>query len=248
LNAAKGAVDMSAAAGARNYVLVHGAWHGGWCYARVAEALRSGGHRVFTPTLTGLGERSHLADLGEVGLGVHIRDVANVIRWEQLDEVILCGHSYGGLVAGGVADAMPERIASLVYLDAIIPDDGKCMLDYLEPGMAAAFAAAAAANGGVLPPIAAAALGVNRADEAWVDALCTPHPFASYTERQVLSGAYLGIAKIAYVRAAAWAGAGRQTHYQRAKDAGWALFDVAGGHDLMLDAPNEVARILLEAA
>src|SRR5688500_14307656 len=103
---------MSPAAPTRDLVLVHGAWHGGWCYARVAEALRASGHRVFTPTLTGLGERSHLASLGEVGLGVHIRDVLNVIRWEQLEEVVLCGHSYGGLVVGGVADAVPERIAS----------------------------------------------------------------------------------------------------------------------------------------
>jgi pimeloyl-ACP methyl ester carboxylesterase len=241
---------MAPAARPRNYVLVHGAWHGGWCYTRVADTLRASGHRVFTPTLTGLGERSHLAGLSEVGLGVHIRDILNVIRWEQLDEVVLCGHSYGGLVVGGVADAAPERIASLVYLDAIIPDDGKCMLDYLEPGMAAAFAAAAAAHGGHLPPIAAAALGVNPTDEALVDALSTPHPFASYTERQTLSGAYMAIAKMAYVRATAWAGAGStaQPHYQRAKAAGWAVFDVAGGHDLMLDAPDEVARILLEAA
>src|SRR5277367_5938777 len=81
----------------RAFVLVPGAWHGGWCYARVAEILRARGHRVFTPTLTGVGERSHLAQLGVVNCSTHVQDVVNVIKWEQLDDVILCGHSYGGI-------------------------------------------------------------------------------------------------------------------------------------------------------
>jgi len=233
----------------RNFVLVHGAWHGGWCYARVAAILRAQGHRVFTPTLSGLGERSHLAGLGEIDLSVHIDDIVGVIRWERLDEVVLCGHSYGGLVAGGAADRVPERIAALVYLDAIVPEDGKAMLDYLEPEMAAAFVRMAAEHGGTLPPVAAAALGVNAADEAMVDALCTPQPFATYTERLSLSGAHLGIARKIHVRATAWPGAERtaRAHQRRAGEAGWAVAEVSGGHDLMLDAPDAVAQVLLAA-
>ena len=234
----------------RDFVLVHGAWHGGWCYARVAERLRAAGHRVFTPTLSGLGERAHLARLGKIDLSVHIGDVTGVIGWEQLQDVVLCGHSYGGLVVGAVADAMPERIASLVYLDAIIPEDGKAMLDYLEPAMAAGFVQAAKENHGLLPPVPAAVLGVNPADQAMVDALCTPQPFATYTQSLALSGGHLAIAKTAYVRATDWPGAERtrEAHDHRAKADGWAVFEAAGGHDLMLDAPAEVARILLQVA
>ena len=80
---------------AYTFVLVHGAWHGGWCWQRVADRLRSGGHIVFTPTLTGLGERSHLLRAG-IDLKTHIADVVNVMKWEQLSDVVLCGHSYGG--------------------------------------------------------------------------------------------------------------------------------------------------------
>lgn len=231
----------------RTFVLAHGAWHGGWCYARVAEYLRGQGHRVFAPTLTGLGERSHLARLGVIDCSTHIRDVLGVIRWEQLDEVVLCGHSYGGLVVGGVADAMPERIASIVYLDAVIPEDGKSMLDHLDPSMAESCRSAVV--DGLLPPFPAEMLAVNPADRAMVDALCTPQPFGTYTERLSLTGAHLGVARKTYVWASAWAGAQRvaQTHYRQAVDAGWDTFEVAGGHDLMLDAPDEVAGILAQA-
>jgi len=91
------------------FVLVHGAWHGGWCWQRVADRLRGGGHTVFTPTLTGLGERSHLLRAG-IDLKTHIADVVNVMKWEGLSDVVLCGHSYGGMVISGVAEALPQAI------------------------------------------------------------------------------------------------------------------------------------------
>src|SRR6185437_2887529 len=99
------------------YVLVHGAWHGGWCWKRVRKPLQAQGHEVFTPTLTGIGERSHLLS-PQVNLETHIEDVVNLIRWEELSNVVLCGHSYGGAVISGVADRIPERIGALIYLDA----------------------------------------------------------------------------------------------------------------------------------
>ena len=110
------------------YVLVHGAWHGSWCWKRVRKGLRDTGHQVFTPTLTGLGERSHL-NSAAVNLSTHIADVVNLLRWEDLSDVILCGHSYGGTVITGVADRIPERIRTLVYLDAFVPEDGECLFD-----------------------------------------------------------------------------------------------------------------------
>src|SRR5215469_5433201 len=109
------------------FVLVHGAWHGGWCWQRVADRLRSGGHSVFTPTLTGLGERSHLLREG-IDIGTHIADVVNVMKWEQLTDVVLCGHSYGGFVISGVAEQMAPAIRSVVFLDAFVPNDGDTTL------------------------------------------------------------------------------------------------------------------------
>src|SRR5512145_270953 len=99
----------------RTFVLVHGAWHGGWCWRRVADLLTKAGHRVFAPTLTGLGERSHLANAG-IDLSTHIADVANVLKWERLDNVVLAGHSYGGFVISGAVERMPDAIASMVYV------------------------------------------------------------------------------------------------------------------------------------
>src|SRR6266702_721698 len=113
-----------------DFVLIHGAWHGSWCWARVRRLLADAGHRVFTPTLTGLGERSHLLSR-DVGLETHIADVANLMIWENLRDVVLVGHSYGGIVARHVADRMPDRIRSLIYLDAFVPVNGKTLFDYL---------------------------------------------------------------------------------------------------------------------
>src|SRR6266852_5627592 len=115
-----------------DFVLVHGTWGGGWQWRPVAERLRARGHRVFTPTLTGLGERAHLVSR-DTGLDTHVADIVNVIAWEDLTRVALVGTSYGGLVISGVADRMPEGIASLIYLDAALPEHGKCMLDRVPP-------------------------------------------------------------------------------------------------------------------
>ena len=110
------------------FVLVHPAWFGGWCWKKVKPILRGRGHEVFTPTLTGLGERAHLANR-EVGLGTHIEDVANVLKFEDIRDAILVGNSSGGMVITGVADRMPERIAHVVYLDAFVPEDGQSLFD-----------------------------------------------------------------------------------------------------------------------
>ena len=111
------------------FVLVHGAWPGSWCWKRVRHALQAAGHAVFTPTLTGIGERAHL--LAEsVNLQTQTLDVLNLIRWEELSDFVLCGHSYGGMVVTGVADQMPERLRSLVYLDAFVPEHGQCLADF----------------------------------------------------------------------------------------------------------------------
>jgi pimeloyl-ACP methyl ester carboxylesterase len=229
----------------RTYVLVHGGFHGGWCYARVAKILRAAGHQVYTPTLTGLGERSHLVD--GVNCSTHIQDVLNVIKWEQLNEVVLVGHSYGGFIVGAVADRIPGRIAALVYLDAIIPVNNMAMLDTVEPSDIPAIVRSTGEHGGYLvPSFPAAAFGVNEADVALVNSLVTPQPFGTLTERITLSGAYMGIRKKVYVHAARHPR--MRLYYDRVKDdPTWVSFLLECGHDVMLDAPDVLAKILIEA-
>src|SRR6201999_2452090 len=128
-----------------DYVLVHGAWWGSWCWTRVRALLAAEGHRVFTPTLTGLADRSHLLSR-DVSLDTHIADVTNLMIWEDLRDIVLVGQSYGGAVTRHVADRMPDRIQSLVYLDAFVPENGKALFDYL-PDKGKSFRELAVANG-----------------------------------------------------------------------------------------------------
>lgn len=129
-----------------NFVLVHGGWQGGWSYQRVAKLLRQAGHEVYTPTLTGLGERSHLAVM-PINLDTHIIDIINTILWEDLSDVVLVGHSYGGMVVTGVADRISDRISALVYLDALVPEDGDTLFSG-KPELMGPFVARVAESGG----------------------------------------------------------------------------------------------------
>jgi pimeloyl-ACP methyl ester carboxylesterase len=230
------------------FVLVHGAWHGGWCYARVAERLRARGHHVFTPTLTGLGERVHLAR-NDITLTTHVTDIVNVLRYEDLREVVLCGHSYGGAVITGVVEAEPERIAALVYLDAFVPENGQSLQDLVPEAQRARQTEGAAANGGFVPPIPAAHFGVNESDRAYVDGLCVPQPLETFRERLALTGARERVAHKTYLRAGTYRSLPFDTARGRvAGTPGWFVEEIPSGHDVMLDAPDALAAALLAAA
>jgi pimeloyl-ACP methyl ester carboxylesterase len=231
----------------RNYVLVHGGFHGGWCYARVAKMLRGLGHNVYTPTLTGLGDRSHLAHRS-VDCTTHILDVVNLITWERLEDVILVGHSYGGFIIGGVCEKIPAKIATVVYLDAVIPVDGMAMMDVVDDADVPGILRAAGQNGGALiPSFPASAFGVNAKDAPMVDALVTPQPLLTFTERLTLTDAYMSIRKKVFIKAKHYDRSER--HYQSVKnDPAWSCHVVDCGHDIMLDAPEELTRLLLAAA
>ena len=230
------------------FLLVHGAFHGGWCYARVAEILRAAGHRVFTPTLTGLGERSQLYSPA-INASTHVRDVLDVIRFEELDDVVLAGHSYGGQVVTGVAEAVPERIRALVYLDAFVGRDGLSTLDMDTPAAVAFHTETARSNGGhTIPPIPSAVFGVHATDQAWVDRLCTPQPFAPFAARLSLTGRHEEVARRSYVYATGWNTSFEATYDAvRAQD-GWTTHEFDCGHDVMIDRPRETANALLAAA
>ena len=233
---------------ARTFVLVHGAWHGGWCWGRVAEVLRRDGHGVFTPTLTGLGERAHLAHAG-IGLATHVTDIVNVLKWEGLGEVVLAGHSYGGFVVSGVAEQVPEAIASMVFVDAFVPENGECLLDLASPAARERFEPAIAKGDGFVPKIPAAAFNVNEQDRAWVDGLCVPQPRATFTERAALTGARERIARKTYIRAAGYPSQSFDAAAAKARASGsWRVLELPCGHDIMVDMPEKLAEILVESA
>ena len=233
---------------ARNFVLVHGAWHGGWCWRRVSERLAAAGHRVFAPTLTGLGERRHLLNR-DVSLAMMFQDVIGVIEAEKLTEVILVGHSFGGTIIAGVADRIPERIAQLVFLDGSIAESGQSLLDGVMPPEVAASrrAASQAHDGGVsLPPPKAAVLGISDpADAAWVEREMTPHPFATFTETvrwnaPVGNGrpkTYIDCTEPSYAPLAA-------LKARLQSQAGLTFVELKTGHDAMVSAPEELTAIL----
>jgi pimeloyl-ACP methyl ester carboxylesterase len=230
------------------FVLVHGAWHGGWCWRRVAERLHAGGHAVFTPTLTGLGERTHLMRAG-IGLDTHIADVVNAMTWEGLGDVVLCGHSYGGFIISGVAEKMASAIRSIVFLDAFMPRDGESVRELTGPAVREAIDVALQRGELGIAPRSAEAFGVNPADRAWVDRLCVPHQIATFTDKIKLSGAVDRVARKTYVRAASYTNPGFDRALGTIKaNHSWRTHEVACGHDVMVDAPERLCEILLEAA
>ncbi|MBV9261965.1 MAG: alpha/beta hydrolase [Pseudolabrys sp.] len=230
----------------RTFVLVHGAWHGGWGWTRVVERLRAKGHAVYAPSLTGLGERAHLLH-PDVDLSLHIEDVLGVVHYEDLSDVVLVGHSYGGNVISGVAEKVGGKIRSLVFVDAFIPDDGQSVLDIVQPVVAEAIRAAAARGDKTVPVRDAAAFLVNEKDRAWVDRLANPQPIGTFLEKIKLTGARDQLPR-AYVRATGYPNVAFDAAYARAKAEGWRTYEVDCGHDIMINEPDRLTEILIEAA
>jgi pimeloyl-ACP methyl ester carboxylesterase len=228
-------VAVRAEAKARTFVLVHGAWHGGWCWRRVADRLTAKGHYVAAPTLSGVGERSHLK-AEDINLTTQIDDVVGEIKWKDLNDVVLVGHSYGGMVITGVAEQMHERIAAIVYLDAFVPGDGQALADFTtrtswpEP---------------VTPPFPVSVFHVNEKDAAWVSGKLTAHPTQCFTQKLKVTGAYQSIARKLYIRAPLFANKGFDQALERCRaDSAWQTATVTCGHDVMIDQPAELAEML----
>ena len=225
------------------FVLVHGAWHGGWCWSRVAAQLRAQGHEVFTPTLTGLGERVHLAG-PEIDLDTHIQDVTGLLEAEELSDVVLCGHSYGGFVITGVAEKAVERIGALVYLDAFLPEDGQSLSSITGTGQVAP------GEDWRIPPRKAEAFRVaTPEDRDWVDRRCVPQPRGTFNPPLAHSSPWKRIANLTYVRAEGYDPSPFVPYAQAAKDdPAWHYEGVPCGHDVMVDMPMDLAEILAGAA
>jgi pimeloyl-ACP methyl ester carboxylesterase len=232
----------------KTFVLVHGSWHGGWCWRRVSDRLEKLGHKVYTPTLTGLGERSHLLD-EKVNLTTHITDIVNVIKWERLSNVVLCGHSYAGYPVSGALEQIGSAVSSLVLLDSFLPDNGDSILEKGNPRVAESIRAAVEKKQLSLPPLSASFFQVNEADRAWVDSMCTPQPLGTYTEKLMLTGARERVAKKTYIRAKGYSQPIFDAAEEKLKtDPTWRVLPVQSGHDVMVDAPDRLVEMLLEAA
>ena len=232
------------------FVLVHGAWHGGWCWRRLIPLLRDAGHEVFAPTLTGLGERSHLLSPA-IDLDTHMRDVTAMLEYEELSDVILVGHSYGGMVITAAAHAAARRLAHLVYLDAFLPRDGECLLDFFSPQAREATLQRAReqGEGWYSPPQAEdQPFGVtDPTDARWVRSKLSAHPVATWLQPVRLADPVAVALPRTYINCTGtrWFTA----HAERAKaEQGWRYREIATGHDAMITAPRELAAVLLEVA
>ncbi|MGQ2997478.1 alpha/beta fold hydrolase [Variovorax sp.] len=234
------------------FVLVHGAWHGGWCWSRVAARLRERGHAVFTPTLTGLGERRHLIS-PQINLDTHVEDVVNLLQFEELERVVLVGHSYAGIVISGVADRVPQRLRQLVYLDALLLEPGKSLFSDFPPAVVEQRLKAIRETGGgvgaaaALPP---AAFGVkDPADAAWVARHLTPQPVGTYLQPLLLKAPLGNGLPKTYIECTGDPIATLEPTKARVRaDAGWQLRTLATGHDAMVTAPAALTELLTDLA
>jgi pimeloyl-ACP methyl ester carboxylesterase len=234
---------------ASTFVLVHGAWHGGWCWIKVSRLLRDAAHTVLTPTLTGLGERAHLAT-PEVDLETHIQDVVAVLESEELRDVVLVGHSYGGMVISGVAARVPNRIGRLVYLDAFVAETGRGLLSYLPPERADGMRTAAAneGEGWRVPPPTPQRFGVTSVrDTEWRVRRLVGQPLK--TMEQGLPAEPPAKTPRAYVYCSSPASGAFDQFAERLRDdRKWRFYELKTGHDAMVTTPGDVAKILMAEA
>jgi pimeloyl-ACP methyl ester carboxylesterase len=231
------------------FVLVHGAWLGGWCWKRIRKRLQAAGHDVFTPTLTGLGERSQILTR-DVNLETHILDVVNLIQWEELSNIVLCGHSYGGAVISGVADRIPDRIGSLVYLDAYVLHNGENVAQHVPAIRWQNFmeGAKSVGDGWKIPPIPPEVFNVkDAADAEWMRRQCTMQPIGCFEQAVKLTGKIDQIKNVTFILMTGYAQHSPFSPFRdKAKAKGWRTLTMTCGHMVMFDQPEELSRILLQ--
>jgi len=257
VGAATGVGDVrgaSATSSPRTFVLVHGAWHGGWCWRGTADILAAHGNRVFAPSLTGVGDRAHLFSK-DISLQTHVEDILALVEAEELNDFILVGHSYGGFVISGVADTLRDRVSRYVYLDAGVPAD-------MSPGSSFSWSESNTpearetrlklvreqGNGVALPAPPPSAFAVTDPSEAaWLQRRLRPMPLQTYIGTFTFkhSGS-IGMART-YIAGSKPPYAFLASTYERIKDdKSWSFTTIEAGHDSMVIAPGELASLLME--
>jgi pimeloyl-ACP methyl ester carboxylesterase len=226
----------------QTFVLVHGAWHGGWCWKYVRDILVSQGHAVFTPTLTGQGERSHLSR-PDIDIVTHIQDIVRVIEAEELERVVLVGHSYGGIVISGVAEKLSKKIQRLIFLDALLPKAGEPVFQ-LPPEIAKTLL-----NGFELSSFPAEMFGVPKDHPlyGWVARQLTTMPVKTLTTPVLVTGAWAKLPK-SFIACSGNGLDGPKAGARQAKTEKWDFHTLATGHDAMVTMPLELAQLLARLA
>lgn len=219
-----------------SFVLVPGSHHGGWSFDPLTRRLRAAGHDVYPVTLTGVGDRNHLIG-ADVNLQTHIADLIAVFEGEQITDAVLCGHSYGGMVISGAADQVPDRVRTLVYLDAFVPANGDSAWNLTTDADRVRILSGAGTDGFSFPP------------QPFFDPRATSHPLASFLQGIRLTGKLEAVSSREYVYAADWADGPFGPVAERLRhDPQWKVHVLRSGHNLMRDAPDELFRIVIGAS
>jgi pimeloyl-ACP methyl ester carboxylesterase len=230
------------------FVIVHGAWSGAHAWRWIRPLLREAGHDVFTPSLTGLGERAHLAS-PEVDLDTHVRDVVGVLEFEDLRDVVLVGHSYGGPVITGAADRVPGRVAQLVYLDAEAPQDGEAEMDLLPPEERSGYEESAKLHGQgwlIPPPVPDPLPAGLDPNVRWAMSRMVPQPLRTFTQPLRLTSAEPQPRRTYVLHVEGKEGQNLPGYVQRARaDPGWRFIELAAGHAAHVTAPRQLADLLI---
>ena len=234
-----------------SFVLVHGTGHGGWCWQFLAPLIRAAGYDVYTPTLTALGSSSHLLhELTRISLDTHVKDITNLLFYEDLSEVVLVGHSYGGMVVTGVAAMEPHRLAHLVYFDAYLPLEGENEIALWPDDQKKKYNDDLASGNRCRPPIASSMLGITDPKMSkWVQERLTPHPYSTYEDPPAFSTPESASIPRTYIHCtlgplSTW----MEPFAVRARKLEWNVHTMAWNHDVMITHPNELAELLLRIA
>jgi len=224
------------------FVVAHGAWSSGWAWRKMRGVMRAAGHEVFTPSYTGLGERQHLASRG-VNLSLHIEDVVNVLEFEDLNDVVLIGHSFGGLVATGAADRARDRVARIIYVDAFVPEDGQSLMDLLPPRARDVMSASSRAGDGWRVPPREMPTDTPDDQRVWAMPRRVPHPIAAFEEPLRLSGMPLPPRAYIYCQRADSIDT-FAPFAARARRDGWSYAEIDASHNPHITAASELCALL----
>lgn len=232
----------------RTFVLIPGSWCGAWCWKPVAERLRQAGHAVHPLSLTGLAERSHLLS-DQVTLETHVMDVINLIRYNDLRDVVLVGHSYAGVILTVAADRIPQSLRHIVYLDAMVPLPGECAMDMIPRHDAAQRVHRSRHNGGLSVPVPAPGHFASDAMRDWFKAHMTPQPLKPYLDRIDIRPPQGNGVPVTYVSCVPVRHPSIVLSAERARRLPlWRVIEIASGHNVHLHRPDDVASILMECA
>jgi len=227
------------------FVLVHGAWHGGWCWRSVVDILEAAGYRTFAPTLTGLAERAHLMSR-DINLDTHVADIVGLFKRESILNGILCAHSYAGWVASAAVEQLRSRISAIVFVDASLPMDGERPLDK-STRRKQIEGIVAAGNFSIEPP-SVTEFHVKPENATYIESMLTPQPVGVSLQPIRLTGEREKVPIKVYVRATVFPSDRFDGYRNWAQSNKWLVYDLPCGHEVMVDEPEQLAAILLDAA